>query len=85
MQMKMLVFPSEDGFNVLIGGKWASGSMRVRSFDNRASMIALLENLHLISPEAAPYLESFDFIDSCPLYSSDIEEETLEAHGFRSV
>lgn len=83
MQTRMIVFPSDDGFNVLIWGKWARGSMRVRSFDNRTSMIALLENLRLISPQAAQELENFDFIDSCPLYSSDIDEETLEAHGFQ--
>jgi hypothetical protein len=78
----MIIFPSEDGFNVLIWGKWASGSMRVRSFENRTDMIALLESLHMISPEAALELEKFDFFDSCPLYTADIEEEVLEAHGF---
>lgn len=85
MQTKMIVFPSEDGFNVLIWGKWTSGSMRVRSFDNRTSMIALLDNLRLISSQSARELENFDFTHSCPLYSSDIDEETLEAHGFRSA
>lgn len=85
VQTKMIIFPSEDGFNVLIWGKWASGSMRVRNFDSRTSMIALLENLRLISPEAVQELETFDFLDSCPLYSPNIEEDTLEAHGFRSA
>ncbi|HTV55360.1 MAG TPA: hypothetical protein VMI06_10635 [Terriglobia bacterium] len=85
MQTKMIVFPSEEGFNVLVWGKWTSGSMRVRSFENRASMIALLENLHLISSQAAHELEQLDFVDSCPLYSSDIDEETLEVHGFRKA
>lgn len=83
MRTKMIVFPSEDGFNVLIWGKWASGSMRIRSFDNRRSMIALLENLRLISPDDAQELADFDFVDSCPLYTSEIDEEMLEAHGFR--
>jgi hypothetical protein len=50
MQTKMVIFPSEDGFSVLVWGKWAEGSMRVRRFDNRATMIALLENLRLITP-----------------------------------
>jgi hypothetical protein len=85
VQTKMIVFPSEDGFNVLVWGKWPSGSMRVRSFDNRASMIALLENLRFISAESARDLENFEFIDSCPLYTSDIDEGTLEAHGFRTA
>lgn len=86
MPTKMIVFPSEDGFNVLVWGKCTGGAMRVRSFDNRTSMIALLENLRLISPEAAKDLENFTFVDSCPLYSSDdIDEASLESHGFRRV
>jgi len=85
MQAKMIIFPFEEGFNVLIWGKWASGSMRVRSFENRTMMIALLKNLRLVSPEEARDLENLDLIDSCPLYSSGIDEETLEAHGFRKV
>lgn len=86
MQTKVIVFPSEDGFNVLVWGKWARGSMRVRSFDNRESMIALLENLRLISAADARKLENFDFADSCPLYSSeDIDDAYLESHGFRRV
>ena len=83
MQTKMIVFPSEDGFNVLIWGKWANGSIRVRSFGNRTTMIALLENLQLIGPGEAQELEKFTFLSSCPLYSAEIDEETLEAHGFR--
>ncbi len=82
MQTKIVIFPNEDGFNVLIWGKWAEGSVRVRSFDNRATMIALLENLGLITPQEANDLEQFEFLDSCPLYSADIDEERLEAHGF---
>jgi hypothetical protein len=85
VQTKVIVFPSEDGFNVVVWGKWAVGSMRIRSFDNRTSMIALLENLRLISSDAARELADFDFVDSCPLYSSEIEEEILESHGFRIV
>jgi hypothetical protein len=86
VQTKMIVFPSEDGFNVLIWGKWTSGSIRVRSFDNRTSMIALLENLRLISHDVGRDLESFDFNDSCPLYSPDnVDEASLESHGFRRV
>jgi hypothetical protein len=86
MPTKMIVFPSEDGFNVLVWGKSTGGAMRVRSFDNRSSMIALLENLRLISPQAAQELENFPFLDSCPLYSSDdIDEASLESHGFRRV
>jgi hypothetical protein len=85
MQAKMIVFPSEDGFNVLVLGKSASDPMRVRSFDNRASMIALLENLQLLTLESARELENFDFLNSCPLYTSDVDEATLEAHGFRRV
>jgi hypothetical protein len=85
MPTKMIVFPSEDGFNVLVWGKCTGGAMRVRNFDNRTTMIALLENLGLITPQAARDLETFDFLDSCPLYSADVEETTLEAHGFRRV
>ena len=46
-------------------------------------MIALLQNLQLIGPEEAQELEEFTFLSSCPLYSAEIDEETLEAHGFR--
>jgi hypothetical protein len=85
MQAKIIVFPREDGFNVLIWGKWVDGSMRVRRFDNRASMIALLENLRLITPQEAQELEHFGFTDSCPLYSAEIEEDSLVAHGFHAA
>ncbi len=67
MQTKMVIFPSEDGFNVLVWGKWTEGSMRVRRFDNRTTMIALLENLRLITPQQAQELEQFGVPDSCPL------------------
>ena len=85
MQTKLIVLPNDDGFNVLIWGKWAEGSLRVRHFDNRTTMIALLETLHLISLEEARELEQFGFLDSCPLYSAEIDEDTLMAHGFHSV
>jgi len=70
---------------VLIWGKWAEGSMRVRRFDSRTSMISLLETLRLIGSEEARELERFDFLDSCPLYSAEIDEEILAAHGFHST
>jgi CRISPR-associated endonuclease Csn1 len=54
-------------------------------FDNRTTMIALLETLRLISPQEARELEQFDFLDSCPLYSAEIDEDTLAAHGFHSA
>ncbi len=85
MQAKIIVFPREDGFHVLIWGKWADGSMRVRRFDNRASRIALLENLLLITPQEAQELEHFGFTDFCPLYSAEIEEDSLVAHGFHAA
>jgi len=83
MRAKMVIFPSEDGFNVAIWGKWTQGSMRVRPFDNRTSMIATLEDLRLITSPQAQELENFVFTNSCPLYSSEIDEDSLEAHGFR--
>lgn len=85
MQAKIMVFPREDGFNVMVWGKWAEGSMRIRRFDDRASMVALLENLRLITPQEAQELEHFGFTDSCPLYSAEIEEDSLAAHGFHAA
>ena len=85
MQAKIIVFPREDGFNVMVWGKWAEGSMRVRRFDDRASMVVLLENLRLITPQEAQELEHFGFTDSCPLYSAEIEEDSLAAHGFHAA
>ena len=82
MRAKLIIFPHEDGFNVAVWGAWTEGSMRVRSFDNRTTMIALLENLRLIGPEDVQELEDFIFMKSCPIYSAEIDEETLEAHGF---
>jgi hypothetical protein len=83
MKAKLIIFPNEDGFHVVVWGTWTEGSMRTRSFDNRAEMIALLENLHLISPAEAQELDEFSFLNSCPLYTAEIDKETLEAHGFR--
>jgi hypothetical protein len=68
MQVKMLIFPGEDGLDVLIWGKWAQGTMRHRHFVWRTNMIAILEDLHLLSAEEARKLESFIFIDHCPIY-----------------
>ena len=82
MQVKMIVFPGEEGLDVVIWGKWTQGTMRCRHFDDRTCMIAMLENLRLLSHEEAQQLENFVFRDSCPLYSADIEEEVLAAHGF---
>jgi hypothetical protein len=48
-------------------------------------MISLLETLRLIGSEEARELERFDFLDSCPLYSAEIDEEILAAHGFHST
>jgi hypothetical protein len=85
MRAKLIIFPYEDGFNVAVWGPWTEGSMRVRNFDNRATMIALLENLQLIGAGEAKELEEFTFLSSCPLYSAEIDEETLEAHGFQKA
>jgi hypothetical protein len=82
MQVKMIVFPGDEGLDVVIWGKWTHGTMRCRHFEDRTSMIAALENLRLLSREQAQQLENFSFTDSCPLYSSEIEEEVLAAHGF---
>jgi hypothetical protein len=82
MQVRLTVFPGEEGLDVVVWGKWTKGSMRCRHFDCRADMIAILTNLRLLNPEQAQSLEIFEFKDSCPLYSSEIEEAVLVAHGF---
>jgi len=82
MQVRMIIFPGEDGLDVVIWGKWAQGTMRHRHFDDRTSMIAMLQNLHLLSSEDAGKLEEFVFLDRCPVYSSEIEEDVLAEHGF---
>jgi hypothetical protein len=85
MQVKMIVFPNDDGFNVLIWGRWAEGSMRTRRFDSRATMVGLLESLQLITTQEGKDLEGFDFMTSCPLYSAEIDEDVLAAHGFHNA
>jgi len=82
MQVRLTVFPGEEGLDVVIWGKWTKGSMRCRHFDSRTDMIAILTNLQLLSQEQAQKLERFEFKDSCPLYSSEIDEAVLAAHGF---
>ncbi len=85
MQVKMIIFPAEDGLDVVIWGKWTQGSMRHRHFENRTSMIAMLKVLRLLSSKEAENLDNFSFLDHCPIYSSEIEEEVLVAHGFQSA
>jgi hypothetical protein len=85
MQVRTVIFPSDDGLNVIVWGQWASGSMRVRHFDNRTVMITTLRNIGLISPEDAGEIETFAFVDSCPLFSAEIDGDVLTAHGFRSA
>lgn len=83
MQARMVIIPSDDGLNVVIWGRWAAGTMRARHFDNRTEMIETLMTLRLITPEDAPELECFTFVDSCPLFAAEVEEDHLEAHGFK--
>jgi hypothetical protein len=82
MQVNLVVFPSEDGLNVVVWGKWTCGTMRFRHFETRSSMISVLQNLRLIDSNDARELENFAFTNSCPLFSSEIDEETLATHGF---
>lgn len=82
MQVKLVIIPREDELNAVVWGKWTVGSMRVRHFANRTDMIATLQTLGLITSKEALDLEEFTFIDSCPLFSAEIDEETLAAHGF---
>lgn len=82
MQVKLVIFPAEDGLNVVVWGKWAKGSMRVRQFENRTEMIETLKTLGLIDESEGQTLESFAFADSCPLFSAEIEEVVLAEHGF---
>uniref|UniRef100_E6QMM1 Uncharacterized protein n=1 Tax=mine drainage metagenome TaxID=410659 RepID=E6QMM1_9ZZZZ len=82
MQVRMIIFPCDDGLDVVIWGKWTQGSMRHRHFDDRTCMVNMLESLHLLSSEDAKKLENFVFIDDCPIYSSEIEEDILAMHGF---
>jgi len=59
--------------------------MRSRRFENRAIMIATLENLHLIAADDARELEDYGFVDSFPLFSSDIDEAILDQHGSNRI
>ena len=45
-----MIFPTDDGLKVLVQSKWTQGTVRVREFTNRVSMIAMLEELGLITP-----------------------------------
>jgi hypothetical protein len=45
MKAKLIIFPYEDGFHAVVWGSWTEGSMRIRSFDNRTEMIALLARI----------------------------------------
>ena len=83
MQVRMVIFPGEEGLDVLIWGKWTKGTMRRRHFDCRTSMIAMLKDLRLLNDEEAQKLEEFVFLDYCPLFSAEIEEEVLAAHDFQ--
>jgi len=85
MQVKLVIFPAENGLNVVIWGKWTKGTMRVRQFENRTEMIATLNALGLVDPTEGEALENFAFTDSCPLFSAEAEEDTLVAHGFESA
>jgi hypothetical protein len=82
MQVKLVIFPAENGLNVVVWGKWAKGSMRVRQFENRTEMVQTLRALGLIDELEGQTLESFVFADSCPLFSAEIEELVLAEHGF---
>jgi hypothetical protein len=82
MQVRLVIIPADDGLNVVVWGKWAVGSMRVRHFESRTAMIANLGELGLIAPKDTSDLETFAFSDSCPLFSAEIDEEVLAAHGF---
>ena len=85
MQVRMVIFPGDDGLDVVICGKGEKATMRHRHFDCRTSMIAMLENLRLLTSEDGQKLEDFIFINSCPVYSAEVQEEVLDAHGFQSA
>jgi len=82
MQVKLVIFPSDDGLNVVIWGKWAQGSMRTRHFATRGSMIETLLALELIGREDAERIEQSTFEESCPLFNAVIDEASLQDHGF---
>lgn len=83
MQVKLIVLPGDDVLTVVIWGKWRQGTMRVRQFETRTSMVSVLENLGLLSSKQAGELLHYTFAESCPLFSAEIDEETLVSHGFR--
>ena len=83
MQVKLVIFPSDDGLNVVVWGKWAQGSMRVQHYETRTAMIATLRALGLISPEDASTLENFTFENTCPMFSGEASDQELTEHGFR--
>lgn len=85
MQVRMVIFPGEDGLDVVISGKGEKATMRHRHFDCRTSMIAMLESLRLLTPEDGQKLEDFVFINSCPMCSAEVQEDVLAAHGFQSA
>jgi hypothetical protein len=82
MQAKLVIFPAEDGLNVVVWGKWMKGTMRCRHFESRSEMIGTLVELKLITSEDGDRLEIFTFTDTCPLFPSEIDEAVLAAHGF---
>jgi hypothetical protein len=49
-------------------------------------LISLLELLGLITVQDGAKLETFIFVDSCPLYlAEEIDEAALDQHGFELV
>ncbi len=78
----MTIFPGEDGLDVVIWGQSMRDTIRHRHFDDRTGMIATLENLGLLNSEEGQKLEGFVFLEHCPVYSTEIEEDVLAAHGF---
>lgn len=85
MQVSVIVFPSEDGLTVLVWGEWAQGSMHMRRFDGRETMISALQDVKLISPDEAAILEDATFENSCPLFFSEIDEQTLAKNDFATA
>jgi len=85
MQVRMVIFPGDDGLDVVICGKGEKATMRHRHFDCRTSMITMLKSLRLLTPKDGQKLEDFVFINSCPVYSAEVQEEVLDAHGFQSA
>jgi len=82
MQVKLVVFPAENGLNVVVWGRWTTGTMRARYFESRSEMIATLVELNLVSSEEGEGLEALTFTDTCPVFQAEIDEAILEANGF---